>query len=124
MIEDYDGIATQVRYDAFGKRTYRERDGQATVFFGNLVDRSWPTAGGTVTTTKHYFAGPLRVASADAGGKRWYATDALGSPRARTDQQGTVLDRTDYQPFGSLLAAAAGGPPGGIGGSSHRSVGP
>jgi RHS repeat-associated protein len=120
VIEDYDGVATQVRYDAFGTRTYRERDGQATVFFGNLVDRSWPTAGGTVKTTKHYFAGPLRVASADAGGTSWHTTDTLGSPRARTGPQGTLLDRTDYQPFGSLLGTAAGGPPGEVGFTGAR----
>jgi hypothetical protein len=46
------------------------------------------------------------VAFAQSENVEYYGLDALGSVRVIFDQQGNVVDRMDYDPFGENLRAA------------------
>ena len=51
-------------------------------------------------TTRHFYAGGLRVAENRSGTVEYYHQDHLGSTRLRTDSTGGVVINTNYQPFG------------------------
>jgi RHS repeat-associated protein len=103
-MQDYAGVWTNVRYDAFGQRIYRERAGEVTQYYGDYMDLSYPAGGGTLNTTQYYYAGPLLVARKDTSGTYWYHQDHLGSTRLMTDQSGGVVARYDYKPFGEIAS--------------------
>jgi RHS repeat-associated protein len=105
-IQDYTGIWTNVRYDAFGQRIYRERAGEVTQYYGNYMDLTYPAGGGTLKSTQYYYAGSLLVARKESSGKFWYHQDHLGSTRSITDQSGVVVARYDYKPFGEIASPA------------------
>jgi RHS repeat-associated protein len=102
-MRDASGVATTIRYDAYGRRVYRERAGEVTLYLDDLVDVTYPAGGGPIRVTKHYYAGTMQVATADATGATWHTTDQLGSPRLRTDSQANAVERTDYQPHGATI---------------------
>jgi RHS repeat-associated protein len=102
-IQDYAGVWTNVRYDAFGQRTYRERAGQVTQYYGDYMELSYHPGGGTRNTTQYYYAGPLLVARKEAADTYWYHQDHLASTRSMTDQSSTVVASFDYTPFGEVI---------------------
>jgi RHS repeat-associated protein len=117
-MRDRSGVTTTIRYDAYGRRVYRERGGEVTLYLDDLVDVAYPTGGGPIRVTKHYYAGTMQVATANATGITWQTTDQLGSPRLRIDGQANSVERTDYQPHGATvgttsrpLVGFAGAPP-------------
>ena len=57
----------------------------------------------------HSFFGGKRIAQREAGGAVfYYFADHLGSSRVVTDATGTILDDSDYYPFGGERAVASG----------------
>ncbi|MEN9153842.1 RHS repeat-associated core domain-containing protein, partial [Xanthomonas perforans] len=55
-----------------------------------------------------YLNGSL-LATRNAGTIKFQHTDALGSPIAVTDAAGQVVERTDYQPYGSPIGKTVDG---------------
>ena len=53
-----------------------------------------------VTPTKYIFAGNLRVAQITNTDTTYYHKDYLGSSSVMTNDQVTVIEQTDYLPFG------------------------
>jgi RHS repeat-associated protein len=104
-LSDFDGSLTTFLYDASGARVAQSpSSGEKRApeiekrYFGPLVEHS--EADGLV---KYYYAGPLLVARRDSSGTTWYHQDSLGSTRALTGKDGSVLARFDYTPFGETL---------------------
>jgi RHS repeat-associated protein len=60
----------------------------------------------SATTMSVLFAPSVYAQSGPAGTVRYYHADAVGSIRAVTDAQGTVVARHDYFPFGDEPASA------------------
>ena len=58
--------------------------------------------------TSYYFAGSERIARKDPDGKKYfYHSDHLGSNSVITDENGQLVEKTKYTPFGSVTAGGA-----------------
>jgi len=57
-------------------------------------------------TTKHLFAGALRIAALSQEGIAYLHSDHLGSAHVTTDAHGVVASLTEYAPFGTLASGA------------------
>jgi RHS repeat-associated protein len=102
----YDAENKQVQYFAANNQTTTPN---GTYFFdgdGKRVKKISPTE----TTIFVYDAGGKLVAEystqqADTPKINYTSNDHLGSPRITTDQNGQVISRTDYQPYGEEIAS-------------------
>ena len=98
----YDADGRRVRQDSAGanlKYSYYARDGR-------LVWQRDDAAGKRIHNL--YLAGSLiaefsRPVSGSAETIAYLHTDALGSPIAKTDGAGAVIERSEYEPYGDLL---------------------
>lgn len=101
------------RYDAQGRRVMSWKPDGTTVLWqysqaGQMLF-SWDGPTAEKTHEFVYLAGTL-VATIDHNwpsntvlATKYHHTDALGSPVAVTDVNGQVLERNDYEPFGSVI---------------------
>ena len=104
-------------YDGLGRRTVQNgTDGRQRVQMysqdGQLLYGVHKPAGGAASSMRYVYLDGKVIAEVDStvsGGVRYLHTDGLGSPVARTDATGALVDRTRYEPYG---ATAAGSVPG------------
>ena len=104
-------------YDGLGRRTLQNgTDGRQRVQMYSqdrqLLYGIYKPAGGVASTMRYVYLDGKVIAEVDptaSGGVRYLHTDGLGSPVARTDTAGALIDRTRYEPYG---ATAAGTVPG------------
>jgi len=109
------------RYDGLGRRVLAWRPSAGTtlsMYSQNgqvLFSSKLPAAGGQTTHENVYLAGSL-VAIIDHDwpsnaitALNYQHTDALGSPVAMTDQAGTVIERTNYDPYGGAIGKVVDG---------------
>ena len=105
-------------YDGHGRRHWIGRtdgSGRLSAYSrsGQLLF-SWDSTHGH---TRYVTLGKRLVAEVGEGGTTTYLhTDALGSPVARSNQAGQVLNRTRYEPYGGV---AEGHVPSGVGYTGH-----
>ena len=108
-------------YDGLGRRTsitgadgsYRiqvySQAGQ--LLYGTLQQ------GAVVQRTRYVYLGGKQIAETNSiGGTQYVHTDALGSPVARTNASGALINRTSYEPYGNT---AAGTVPNELGFTGH-----
>ncbi|MCS3746398.1 RHS repeat-associated protein [Xanthomonas arboricola] len=97
------------RYDAYGRRVLSgglsTLNVQAYSQAGQLL---YAEVRGKGNTEYVYLNGSL-LATRNAGAIKFQHTDALGSPIAVTDAAGQVVERTDYQPYGSPIGKTVDG---------------
>lgn len=97
------------RYDAYGRRVLSgglsTLNVQAYSQAGQLL---YAEVRGKGNTEYVYLNGSL-LATRNAGAIKFQHTDALGSPIAVTDTAGQVIERTDYQPYGSPIGKTVDG---------------
>jgi len=105
LVDIASGLVIHETYDADGRRVREVTDvpGQPrTTVLAPMPQIE--VRNGVVTLS--YFAGGRRVATVDASGRTLYPiTDHLGSMRAVIDDQGRLVARYDYRPFGRGTAA-------------------
>ncbi len=78
--------------------------GESVTYIGQLVEVS--PAG----TTKHIFAGRMRIATIQPDGRKLFiTTDHVHSSTLITDGSGAVVQRMDYEPYGALIQNARSG---------------
>jgi RHS repeat-associated protein len=88
-----DATTTVVGYSADGQRVKKEGPSGSTIYIGRLYERTGPL------TTRHVFAGGLRIASVSSDGTvKYYHSDHLGSTRVVT---GSASESLAYRPFGA-----------------------
>ncbi|WP_235935247.1 RHS repeat domain-containing protein, partial [Undibacterium crateris] len=75
---------------------------------GTLNGSTCTIAGGSYTTKYHYLAGKA-IAEVSNGQVRYTHTDALGSPVAISDANGTLISRTRYEAYGNTHSGAVPG---------------
>ncbi|ALN88354.1 RHS repeat-associated core domain protein [Lysobacter capsici] len=106
------------RYDAQGRRVNVQSSSntESTLYSGpgQLLSRHQSS---TNTRSEYFYLAGSVIAQRDVtpgvdeGGDvvqvKYQHTDALGSPVAVTNQAGQVIDRTDWEPFGSAIAKPA-----------------
>ncbi len=102
------------RYDADGRRVRLDSSGGQLKYStyakdGRLVWQRDQPAGKRINNV--YFAGSLlaeisRPISTDTATVSYFHTDALGSPIAKTNSAGAVLEKSEYEPYGKLLNRA------------------
>nr|WP_155617039.1 RHS repeat-associated core domain-containing protein [Xanthomonas translucens] len=96
-------------YDAYGRRTLAGRPTTLTTQVYTQTGQLFYTdASGKAATEYIYLNGSL-LATRSAGAIKFQHTDALGSPIAVTDAAGQVVERTDYQPYGSPIGKTVDG---------------
>ncbi|WAT15827.1 RHS repeat domain-containing protein [Xanthomonas fragariae] len=96
-------------YDAYGRRTVA---GGPTTLTPQIYTQAgqlfYTEASGKGGVEYIYLNGSL-LATRNAGAIKFQHTDALGSPIAVTDAAGQVVERTDYQPYGSPIGKTVDG---------------
>ncbi|WP_153064973.1 RHS repeat domain-containing protein [Xanthomonas arboricola] len=96
-------------YDAYGRRTVSGRPTTLTVqIYTQAGQLFYSDASGKGGTEYVYLNGSL-LATRNAGAIKFQHTDALGSPIAVTDAASQVVERTDYQPYGSPIGKTVDG---------------
>ncbi|WP_437608238.1 RHS repeat-associated core domain-containing protein [Sorangium sp. So ce834] len=91
-------------YDGDQQRIRKTTPEKETLYFGDLYERVTDRASGTVEH-RHHVHSPERVVAivtrggSDAG-TRYVHVDHLGSVDALTDEDGDVIERRSYDPFG------------------------
>ena len=101
------------RYDGLGRRVLNWRATEQGVLSeysqsGQLMYDENYRLSGRKATEYVYLAGSLvalreRNIDTNVYATKYQHTDALGSPVAVTDAAGTVIDRTDYEPYGAAI---------------------
>ncbi|MFC1807882.1 RHS repeat-associated core domain-containing protein [Candidatus Omnitrophota bacterium] len=99
---------TTFTYDGDGGRVTKNVNGTTTTYIGSLFEKQGNK------TTRHIFLGDTRIASVipAQAGIQFYHSDHLGSTTTITDQNGEVVQHTEYTPYGefspSVIPAEAG----------------
>lgn len=94
-IQTQSGRYINYDYDTNGERVYKRTQNDTMYYFGPFFDYSQKNG-----LTKYYYAGSRMVARSTSSGTLWYHQDHLNSTRLLTDDQGGVMQRYDYRPFG------------------------
>ena len=114
------GVTTRYRYDGEGRRIKKTVGTAVTRFVygmgGELIAEYEGLTATSSTPTKEYVYGPTGMLAEVVGSEVNYLTpDHLGSPRVLTSQNGIVVNRRDFFPFGEDIAVGVGGRTAGIG---------
>ncbi|KRA74685.1 hypothetical protein ASD78_10125 [Lysobacter sp. Root667] len=103
------------RYDGHGRRSKIQKDNGLQEWFqysqaGQYLFSSKLTAGGVQTTQENVYLSGSVIATIDHNwpsntiiATKYQHTDALGSPVATTDASGALIERTNYEPYGSAI---------------------
>lgn len=103
------------RYDGLGRRTKIAKDNGDQQWHqysqaGQYLFNSKLTAGGVQTTQEIVYLAGSAIATIDHNwpsntviATKYQHTDALGSPVATTDASGALIERTNYEPYGSAI---------------------
>ncbi|WP_235566496.1 RHS repeat-associated core domain-containing protein, partial [Lysobacter sp. Root667] len=103
------------RYDGHGRRSKIQKDNGLQEWFqysqaGQYLFSSKLTAGGVQTTQENVYLSGSVIATIDHNwpsntiiATKYQHTDALGSPVATTDTAGALIERTNYEPYGSAI---------------------
>ncbi|WP_437485325.1 RHS repeat-associated core domain-containing protein [Sorangium sp. So ce1014] len=91
-------------YDGDQQRIRKTTPDKETLYFGDLYERVTEAASGTVEHRYHVHSPERVVAIVTRGGSddgtRYVHVDHLGSVDALTDEDGDVIERRSYDPFG------------------------
>ena len=88
-------VTTDLLYDGTGQRVRKTvSTGSTTNYIGDHFEIK------DSVPTKYIFAGNLRVAKVTPSARYYYHKDHLSSSSAMTDDAGTVVEQTEYWPFG------------------------
>ncbi len=121
-IQQATGVASYA-YDGHGRRFWvQNTDGSWKFQFYSLSGKLLLTRHSSQGETKHLYLGNGLLAEVNSvTGVSYSHTDLLGSPVAKSDAAGGLLQRTRYEPYGGT---AAGTNPVGIGFTGHVNDGP
>lgn len=98
----------QFTYDALGRRKAKTEGASTAAYLYDGLDPVQETQGGA---TRGILTGARideRFARDDANGRTYFLTDALGSTRALMNNNGDLIQRYDYTPYGQTQASNAG----------------
>lgn len=104
------GATSEYSYDGNGRRIKKKVGGTTTRFeygaSGELIAEYNDSTGSLI---KEYIsAGQLSVTVENGTDYKYATSDYLGTPRVWTDQNGNVVSRHDYLPFGEEVFAGTG----------------
>ncbi len=95
------GTTSALLYDGSGARAKKTVSGgssSTTYYIGNHFEVKDGTA------VKYVFAGNLRVAQIEGSALSYFHKDHLGSSTVMTDDTGSLIESTNYEPFGGQRA--------------------
>ncbi|WP_437674122.1 RHS repeat domain-containing protein [Sorangium sp. So ce131] len=111
-----EGVSTVTfAYDGDQQRIRKTTPDEETIYFGDLYERVTDAATGRVEHRYHVHS-PERVVAivtrgGEAPGTRYVHIDHLGSVDVLTDEDGAVVERRSYDPFGQRRDPVWGRPP-------------
>lgn len=92
------GVTASFLYDGLGRRAKKQVSGGGAATY--YVSDQYEVIGGAAT--KYVFAGNLRVAKVVSGVTHYFHKDHLGSSTVMSDYSGTVVEASEYYPFGAF----------------------
>ncbi|QEQ75976.1 hypothetical protein C2859_18195 [Xanthomonas citri pv. glycines] len=96
-------------YDAYGRRTIAGRPTTRTVQVYTQAGQLFYTEASGKGNMEYVYLNGSLLATRNSGTIKFQHTDALGSPIAVTDTAGHVVERTDYQPYGTPIGKTVDG---------------
>ncbi|WP_151421700.1 RHS repeat-associated core domain-containing protein [Xanthomonas citri] len=96
-------------YDAYGRRTVAGRPTTLTPQVYTQAGQLFYTEASGKGGVEYVYLNGSLLATRNAGAIKFQHTDALGSPIAVTDAASQVVERTDYQPYGSPIGKTVDG---------------
>ncbi|WP_274396955.1 RHS repeat domain-containing protein [Xanthomonas cucurbitae] len=96
-------------YDAYGRRTVAGQPTTRTVQVYTQTGQLFYAETSSKGNTEYVYLNGSLLATRNAGAIKFQHTDALGSPIAVTNAAGQVVERTDYQPYGSPIGKTVDG---------------
>ncbi len=93
-------------YDALGRRTVKTEGGTSTQYLYDGQDVVQETQGSTVNPILTGLGIDQRYARNDTGGRTYFLTDHLGSTRLLTNAAGGVVQRYEYDPYGTTTQSS------------------
>ncbi|RXD41301.1 hypothetical protein EIJ57_20935 [Xanthomonas perforans] len=96
-------------YDAYGRRTIAGRPTTRTVQVYTQAGQLFYTEASGKGNMEYIYLNGSLLATRNSGTIKFQHTDALGSPIAVTDTAGQVVERTDYQPYGTPIGKTVDG---------------
>ncbi|QBG91778.1 RHS repeat-associated core domain-containing protein [Xanthomonas oryzae] len=96
-------------YDAYGRRTIAGRPTTRTLQVYTQAGQLFYTEASGKGNMEYVYLNGSLLATRNSGTIKFQHTDALGSPIAVTDTAGQVVERTDYQPYGSPIGKTVDG---------------
>ena len=100
-----DAVIGTYSYDGDGKRVKKAATTENIVFVYDAAGKLVEEYSGSTLQTSYLYAGSQLLATETATDTNYTATDQLGSPRVVTDQNGNVVSRRDFLPFGEEIFA-------------------
>ncbi len=101
-------VVANYNYDALGRRVGRTEFGVSTAYLYDGFNVVQETQGAVVNPILTGLGVDQRYARNDNGGRSYFLTDRLGSTRALTDASGVIVNRYDYDPYGSATQTSTG----------------
>ncbi|WP_235872732.1 RHS repeat-associated core domain-containing protein [Pseudoxanthomonas winnipegensis] len=95
-------------YDALGRRIAKTEGGTTTNYLYDGLDAVQETQGTTVNPILTGAGIDQRYARNEASGRTYFLADLLGSTRLLTNSSGAVVQRYDYDPYGTTTQTSAG----------------
>ncbi|MEB1609816.1 RHS repeat-associated core domain-containing protein [Xanthomonas campestris pv. campestris] len=96
-------------YDAYGRRAVAGRPTTLTPQVYTQAGQLFYTEASGKGGVEYLYLNGSLLATRNAGAIKFQHTDALGSPIAVTDTAGQIVERTDYQPYGSPIGKTVDG---------------
>ncbi|WP_238135610.1 RHS repeat-associated core domain-containing protein [Xanthomonas fragariae] len=93
-------------YDALGRRTVKTEGGTSTQYLYDGQDAVQETQGTTVNPILTGLGIDQRYARNDTGGRTYFLSDQLGSTRLLTNAAGGVVQRYEYDPYGTTTQSS------------------
>jgi len=103
-------VTASFAYDANGRRRTKTVGGVTTLFRYDGDNPIAETVGASTQTVLNGFGIDERYARDDAGGRRYFLTDLLGSTQALTDPMGNLATRYRYEAYGEVAIENVAGP--------------
>jgi RHS repeat-associated protein len=98
-------LVSEFFYDESGQRIKKtDYQNHITTYYLDELVKGEDVLSGDVSDEVYYYANGELVAKKDSSGTYFYHANNLGSTDIVTDENGNVVERTSYLPFGSVIS--------------------
>jgi RHS repeat-associated protein len=107
VVADFDGTRTDYEFDAFGNLAVEAKANETVLYFGDFLRRSSLSG----ATQLMLLDGKPFAEKSATGQRRWYHLDRGDALRAVSNEQGQVVARSNYGPYGAPVNLSSSNAP-------------